>query len=31
VNYVGHSPFLDPDLDWFAQQVRRHVTEAGLL
>ena len=31
VNYVGHTPLLNPDLDWFAQNIRRHLSEADLM
>ncbi len=31
VNCVGHTPLLNPDLDWFAENVRRHMSEAGLM
>ncbi|MBM3504301.1 MAG: hypothetical protein FJX65_10545 [Alphaproteobacteria bacterium] len=31
VNAVGHTPLLNPDLDWFAQRVRANVKAAGVL
>jgi Ser/Thr protein kinase RdoA (MazF antagonist) len=31
VNAVGHSTLLNPDLDWFAENVRKHVTNAALM
>ncbi|MCH8112775.1 MAG: phosphotransferase [Proteobacteria bacterium] len=31
VNCVGHTPLLNPDLDWFAENIRRHMSEAKLM
>ena len=31
VNAVGHTPLLNPNLDWFAKNVRKHVANAGLM
>ncbi len=31
VNAVGHTPLLNPDLDWFAERTRKHVGALGLL
>lgn len=31
VNYVGHTPLLNPDLDWFAESTRRNIRNAGLI
>lgn len=31
VNAVGHTPLLNPNLDWFAENVRKHVSAAGLM
>lgn len=31
VNFVGHTPLLNPNLDWFAENVRRHMSEAKLM
>ncbi len=31
VNCVGHTPLLNPNLDWFAERVRKSVTDAGLM
>ena len=31
VNAVGHTPLLNPNLDWFAENVRKHVANAGLM
>lgn len=31
VNFVGHTALLNPNLDWFAENVRRHMSEAGLM
>jgi Ser/Thr protein kinase RdoA (MazF antagonist) len=31
VNAVGHTPLLNPDLDWFGERVRAHVKAAGVM
>ncbi len=31
VNAVGHTPLLNPDLDWFAERTRRHIGALGIL
>jgi Ser/Thr protein kinase RdoA (MazF antagonist) len=31
VNAVGHTPLLNPDLDWFGDRTRRHIGALGIL
>jgi Ser/Thr protein kinase RdoA (MazF antagonist) len=31
VNAVGHTPLLNPDLDWFGERTRRHIGALGIL
>ena len=31
VNYVGHTPFLNPDLEWFLKKTKTNFEKSGII